>query len=51
MIASGDTAQVSFERGEAQRLCDIRATYDDGDASDLRGANLCEVGTVTLNAS
>lgn len=51
MIANGDTAQVSFERGEAQCLWDIRATYDDGDTSDLRGVNLCEVGTAALNAS
>lgn len=51
VITNGNTAEVSFERGEAQCLWDIRATYDDGDTSDLRGVNLCEVGTVTLNAS
>ena len=51
VLANGQTVEVSFERGEAQCLWDIRATYDDGDTSDLRGVNLCEVGTVTLNAS
>jgi hypothetical protein len=47
-LANGETAQVSFERGQDQCLWDIRVTYDDGDTSDMRGVNLCEVATVTL---
>lgn len=48
VIANGESAQVSFERGESQCLWDIQANYDDGDSTELRGVNLCEVGTVNL---
>ena len=48
VIANGESAQVTFERGQAQCLWDIRVTYDDGDSNDMRGVNLCEVATVTL---
>ena len=48
VLANGQSAQVSFERGEEQCLWDIRATYDDGDTTDVRGVNLCEVATVNL---
>ena len=48
VLANGQSATVSFERGEAQCEWDIRATYDDGDTTDVRGVNLCEVATVNL---
>jgi hypothetical protein len=48
-VANGQTAEVTFERGQSQCLWDIRVTYDDGDSNDMRGVNLCEVATVTLN--
>ena len=48
VLADGETATVSFERGQDQCLWDIRVTYDDGDSGDMRGVNLCEVATVTL---
>lgn len=48
VIASGATAQVTFERDQSECMWDIRAVYVDGDTSELRGINLCEVGTVTL---
>ena len=48
VLANGQSVQVGFERGEAQCEWDIRATYDDGDTTDSRGVNLCEVATVTL---
>ncbi len=48
VIGSGQSAQVSFERAGAECMWDVRATYDDGDVSELRGVNLCEVGTVNL---
>ena len=47
-LANGQTAEVSFERGQDQCQWDIRVTYDDGDTGDMRGVNLCEVATVTL---
>lgn len=48
VIANGKSAQVTFERGQSQCQWDIRVTYDDGDTSDMRGVNLCQVATVTL---
>jgi hypothetical protein len=48
VLANGQSAQVSFERGQDQCQWDLRATYDDGDTTDARGVNLCELTTVTL---
>jgi hypothetical protein len=48
VLPNGQSAQVSFERGQDQCEWDIRATYDDGDTTDARGANLCQISTVTL---
>lgn len=50
VLQNGQTAQVVFDRAEAQCNYDIRATYDDGDTTDMRGVNLCQVGTVRLVA-
>lgn len=50
VLANGQTASVTFPRGEEQCSWDIRATYDDGDTTDARGVNLCQVATVTLTA-
>lgn len=48
VLANGESAEVTFERGENQCIWDIRATYQDGDTTDMRGVNLCQVATVTL---
>jgi hypothetical protein len=48
VLANGESAQITFERGETQCMWDIKATYDDGDTTDMRGVNLCNVATVTL---
>jgi hypothetical protein len=48
VLANGQSASVTFPRGEAQCSWDIKATYDDGDTTDARGVNLCQVATVTL---
>lgn len=50
VLQNGQTAQVVFDRAEAQCNYDIRATYDDGDTTDMRNVNLCQVGTVNLVA-
>jgi hypothetical protein len=50
VLQNGQTAQVVFDRAEAQCNFDIRATYDDGDTTDVRNVNLCQVGTVNLVA-
>ena len=48
VLADGESAEVTFQRGESQCLWDIRATYDDGDTTDIRGVNLCQVAVVNL---
>ena len=48
VLQPGQTASVVFDRAEQQCNYDIRATYDDGDTSDVRNVNLCQVGTVNL---
>jgi lipoprotein-anchoring transpeptidase ErfK/SrfK len=48
VLPNGETVTVTFPRAETQCLWDIRATYDDGDTTDVRGANLCEMTTVNL---
>ena len=50
-LANGQTAQITFPRGEEQCSWDIRATYDDGDTTDARGVDLCHIATVTLTAA
>jgi hypothetical protein len=48
VLANGESAQITFPHGETQCSFDIKATYDDGDTTDMRGVNLCTVATVTL---
>ena len=49
-LGNGESAQIAFDRGEKACVWDIRATYEDGDTTDARGVNLCQVATVTLTA-
>ncbi len=51
VLAAGESAEISFDRGETQCQWDIRGTYDDGGTTDARGINLCEVATVNLIAA
>ncbi len=48
VLQPGQTAQIVFDRAESECNYDLRATYDDGDTSDMRNVNLCQVGTVNL---
>jgi hypothetical protein len=48
VLQPGQTAAVVFDRAETQCNYDVRATYDDGDTTDMRNVNLCQVGTVQL---
>ena len=48
VLQNGQTAQIVFDRAETQCNYDIKATYDDGDTTDVRNVNLCTVGTVNL---
>ncbi|HYJ29964.1 MAG TPA: hypothetical protein VEW25_06445 [Allosphingosinicella sp.] len=47
-VANGASGTVQFARGQDQCLWDIRATFEDGQAGDWRGVNLCETTTITL---
>ena len=49
ILANGERAEISFERGEDRCEWDIRVTYEDGDTGDWRGIDLCETATVTLS--
>lgn len=51
VLGNGESADITFDRDESICLWDVRATYDDGDTTDMRQVNLCQVGTVTLTAS
>ena len=48
MLFRSESAAITFDRSETQCMFDIKATYDDGDTTDMRGVNLCRVATVTL---
>ena len=47
-LANGESADVTFPRGEQACNWDIRATYDDHDTTDQRNVNLCETTSVEI---
>jgi hypothetical protein len=50
VLGDNESTHITFDRNEDQCHWDIRATYDDGDTTDERNINLCEVTTVTLTS-
>ena len=48
VLATGESAEVTFDRGIDHCNYDILATYDDGETGDWRNVNLCETSTITL---
>jgi hypothetical protein len=50
VLNNGEQAEISFDRNEEQCSWDIKATYDDGTANDLRAVNLCETTEVEFTA-
>ena len=48
VLANGESAEITFDRGEDHCMWDIRVTYDDGDTGDWRGINLCETTDINL---
>jgi hypothetical protein len=48
-LANGQTATIAVPPGHDQCRWDVRATYDEGEATDARGVDLCRIGTVTLS--
>ena len=51
VLANGESAEITFDRGTDHCNYDIRATYDDGDTGDWRNVNLCEVSEVEFTPS
>ena len=49
-LANGEQAQITFDRDEQQCSWDIKVTYDDGTANDLRDVNLCQTSEVEFTA-
>jgi hypothetical protein len=49
VLATGASAEVTFDRGIDHCNFDIRVTYDDGDTGDWRNVNLCETTEMELN--
>ena len=49
VLATGESADITFPREASQCSWDIKVTYDDGESTDLRAQNLCELSTVTIN--
>ncbi len=47
-IADGDSADITFNGGSKACKWDIKVVYNDGDESEFREVNLCNVSTVTL---
>lgn len=47
-IADGDSADITFNGGSKACKWDIKVVYNDGDESEFREVNLCNVSKVTL---
>lgn len=50
VLNNGEQTEITFDRNEDQCSWDIKATYDDGTANDLRAVNLCEITEVEFTA-
>lgn len=51
VVAAGETAEVSIDDGVESCMYDLRADFDDGDAIDVRGVNVCEIEGTTVTVS
>lgn len=51
VVAAGDTAEVSIDDGVESCMYDLRADFEDGDAIDVRGVNVCEIEGKTITVS
>lgn len=48
VLANGEQAEVAFEPKDDICVWDLRVVYDDGQAGEWRGVDLCEISTVNL---
>lgn len=51
VVGAGETAEVSIDDGVESCMYDLRADFDDGDAIDIRGVNVCEIEGTTVTVS
>ena len=51
VVDAGETAEVSIDDGVESCMYDLRADFDDGDAIDVRGVNVCEIEGTTVTIS
>lgn len=49
ILSPGDTIIMNIDDGSGYCVYDFRATFDDGDAVERRGINVCKVSTFTIN--
>lgn len=47
-IGDGESADITFNGGSKACKWDIKVVYNDGDESEFRDVNLCNISTVTL---
>ena len=50
VLNNREQAEVTFDRNEDQCSWDIKVTYDDGTANDLRAVDLCHTTEVEFTA-
>lgn len=50
-VAAGETAEVSIDDGVESCMYDLRADFDDGDAIDVRGVDVCKIEGTTVKIS
>ncbi len=49
VMRDGESGKVTIKHEADDCMWDIRATYDDGDTTEMKKVDLCTVSTVTLN--
>ena len=47
-LEEGQQLNVRFPRGASECVFDIKVVYDDQEAAEFRGVNLCQVSRVTI---
>lgn len=50
-VPAGETAEVSIDDGVESCMYDLRADFDDGDAIDVRGVDVCKIEGTTVTIS
>jgi len=51
VVDAGETAEVSIDDGVESCMYDFRADFEDGDAVDVRGVDVCKIEGTTITIS